>query len=161
MRFFAIALLAAFPAQAHAGTHPEEVERTLAFLEEDWTIGGLEQSYRETCAWWGDRSFLICETTDTTEGAPVRSVSIFGWSAAERHYTYFHYGQDGRSRSETCFADQPAGLVCLGQRKTESGEVRSRSRIGPVDGGALFTAERSVNGADWQETVRLRYVPRR
>lgn len=160
MRLFAAILLLTGSYPAHAGAHPEAVERSLAFLVNDWTIEGLEDRYRETCSWWEDRSFVICETTDATDGNPLRSVSIFGFSATGRHYTYFHYGQSGRSRSETCFPHQPAGLTCLGQRQTEVGHIQTRSRIWPVTGGAQFVAERSLNGSDWQETVSLKYVPR-
>lgn len=144
-----------------AGVHPAENEQRLAFLVGDWTIEGHEADYRETCRWWHDNSFVICETQDRTEGEAVHSVSLFGWSAAARHYTYHHYAQTGRSRSETCLAHDQGGLTCLGQRDTDTGQVRTRSRVWPVEGGLQFVAERSLNGGDWQESVRLKYVPRR
>ncbi|WP_066554253.1 hypothetical protein [Croceicoccus bisphenolivorans] len=155
----ALAALLAIPANASAGVHPEAVENGMAFLVNDWTILGYEGKYRETCRWWHENSFVICETTDDTEDPAQHSVSMFGWSEAGKHYTYYHYGQDGRSRSETCFANAEGGLTCLGGRTGEAGLIHTRSRIWPIAGGAQFVAERSVNGSDWGETVRLQYVP--
>ncbi|HZW15458.1 MAG TPA: hypothetical protein VFF66_04290 [Brevundimonas sp.] len=146
--------------QLAAGAHPPEVERPLAFLVNDWTIEGSEAGYRETCRWYHQRSFVVCETVDQTGGTPDHSVSIFGWSAATNNYTYHHYAQNGRSRSETCFANELQGLTCLGEWRTDAGLVQSRSHIWPVDGGAAFRNERSVNGGPWSETVRLKYVSR-
>lgn len=143
------------------GVHPAGVEQRLAFLVEDWTIEGMESSYRETCRWYHQRSFVVCETVDRSEGEPSHSVSILGWSAAASHYTYHHYGQNGRSRSETCFANALQGLTCLAERRAETGLVQSRSYIWPVEGGAAFRQERSENGGPWTESVSLKYIPRR
>ena len=144
-----------------SGVHPPEVEQRLSFIVNDWTIEGMESSYRETCRWYRQRSFVVCDTIDRSEGAPSHSVSILGWSAATSNYTYHHYGDSGRSRSETCFANDLEGLTCLGERRTDAGLVQSRSHLWPVEGGAAFRNERSTNGGPWTETVRLKYVPRR
>ena len=90
---------------AFAGVHPQEVEQRLSFIVGDWTIEGAEATYRENCEWYAERSFVVCNTVDRENGQPVHSVSIIGWSAATRNYTYHHYNQSGRSRSETCFAN--------------------------------------------------------
>ncbi|HET9427524.1 MAG TPA: hypothetical protein VFO69_04115 [Allosphingosinicella sp.] len=162
MHFIGLFLAAALAQSAvPTGVHPPEVERQLAFLVDDWTIEGMEATYRETCRWYHQRSFVVCETTDSSEGAPSHSVSILGWSAATRNYTYHHYGQSGRSRSETCFANDQRGLTCLGERRTDDGLLQTRSHIWPVEGGAAFRSERSLNGGPWTETVSLKYVPRR
>jgi hypothetical protein len=39
------------------------------------------------------------------------------------------YAQNGRSRSESCFANELQGLTCLGERCTDAGLVQSRSDI--------------------------------
>lgn len=143
------------------GTHPPEVEARLAFLVEDWTIEGSENVYRETCRWYHGRSFVVCEAEDRSEPTPSHSVSIFGWSAAAKTYTYHHYSQSGRSRSETCFASEQGGLTCLGERRNGEQLVQTRAHIWPVEGGAAFRSERSVNGGAWTEATRLKYVPRR
>ena len=153
-------LVCAFPAVAVAGVHPAEVEQRLSFLVNDWTIEGAEGTYRENCEWYPDRSFVVCNSEDREGGPPARSVSILGWSAASQNYTYHHYAQNGRSRSETCFANELGGLTCLGQRRDGPKSIESRSHIWPVDGGAAFRNERSENGGPWKDTVSLKYVPR-
>ena len=153
-------LVVVFPASISAGVHPPDVEERLAFLVEDWTIAGAEGTYRETCEWYAERSFVVCNSEDRETGTPVRSVSIFGWSAVTQNYTYHHYAQNGRSRSETCFANELRGLTCPGQRREGPKLVESRSHIWPAKGGAEFRIERSENGGPWQETVSLKYVPR-
>lgn len=145
---------------ATAGVHPAEVEQRLSFLVNDWTIEGAEGTYRENCQWYEQRSFVVCSTIDRESGNPVHSVSILGWSAATQNYTYHNYGQSGRSRSETCFANDRAGLTCLYQRRDGPRLIESRSHIYPVAGGAEFYNERSENGGPWEETVRLKYIPR-
>jgi hypothetical protein len=160
MSLTALTAFLMFQPQPPVSAHPPEVEQRLAFLVNDWTIEGSEAGYRETCRWYYQRSFVVCETVDQTDGAPAHSVSILGWSAATENYTYHHYAQNGRSRSETCFANEQQGLTCLGERRTDAGLVQSRSHIWPVEGGAAFRNERSVNGGPWSETVRLKYVPR-
>lgn len=146
---------------AAAGVHPAEVEQRLSFIVNDWTIEGAESTYRENCEWFAQRSFVVCNTVDHEGGSPTHSVSILGWSAATQNYTYHHYGQSGRSRSETCFANDRAGLTCLYQRRDGSKLIESRSHIFPIAGGATFYNERSENGGVWKETVRLKYVPRK
>ena len=162
MRSVAIAICTiALHSAAAAGVHPPEVERQLAFLVNDWTIEGAEATYRENCEWYAQRSFVVCNSVDREGGVPVHSVSILGYSAASQNYTYHHYAQNGRSRSETCFASAEGGLTCLGERRDGAKLIESRSHIWPVAGGAAFRNERSENGGPWKETVRLKYVPRK
>jgi hypothetical protein len=161
MKFVTALFLAACPAAASAGVHPSEVEERLSFLVNDWTIEGAEATYREHCEWYAERSFVVCNTVDREGGASVHSVSIVGWSAATQNYTYHHYAQNGRSRSETCFANEQGGLTCLAQRRDGAKLIESRSHIWPVEGGAAFRNERSENGGPWKEAISLKYVPRR
>ncbi len=149
-------LLAACSGAAIAGVHPSEVEQRLSFLVDDWTIEGAEATYRENCEWYAERSFVVCNSQDGESGKRMQSVSIFGWSAATQNYTYHHYGQNGRSRSETCFADEQGGLTCLGERRDGAKLIESRSHIWPVASGAAFRNERSENGGLWKETVSLK-----
>jgi hypothetical protein len=145
---------------SQSGAHPPDVEQRLSFLVNDWTIEGYEATYRENCDWYAERSFVICNTEDRSGGDPEHSVSIFGWSASTQNYTYIHYGQNGRSRSEICFANDRDGLTCLGERRDGSRLIQTRSHIWPEQGGAEFRNERSENGGPWHETVRLKYVTR-
>jgi hypothetical protein len=161
MRSVMFALLPIIGAtSSQAGIHPPEVEQRLSFLVNDWTIEGYEATYRENCDWFAGRSFVVCNTEDRSSGDLEHSVSIFGWSASTQNYTYYHYAQNGRSRSETCFPSDIGGLTCLGQRRDGPNVIESRSHIWPVEGGADFRSERSINGGPWQETVRLKYVTR-
>ena len=153
--------LVAGSSSGQAGVHPPEVEQRLSFLVNDWTIQGAEATYREHCEWYAQRSFVVCNTVGREGGTPTHSVSILGWSAASQNYTYHHYGQSGRSRSETCFANELGGLTCLNERRDGAKLIESCSHIWPVSGGAAFRNERSENGGPWKETVRLKYVPRR
>ena len=51
MKILAFAVLLFAAAQpAAAGVHPPEVEARLAAAVGDWTIEGMEKTYRETCA---------------------------------------------------------------------------------------------------------------
>lgn len=160
MRIFVAALILASPNVVLAGAHPPEVERRLSFLVNDWTIEGAEATYRENCEWYAERSFVVCNTEDRESGEPVYRVSIFGWSVATQNFTYHHYAQNGRGRTETCFANESGGLICLSQRRDGAKLIESRSYTVPLDGGAAFRAERSENGGPWTETVNLKYVPR-
>lgn len=146
---------------AREGVHPAEVEQRLSFLVEDWTIEGAETTYRENCEWYAQRSFVVCNTVDRESGSPQHSVSILGWSAAGQNYTYHHYNQSGRSRSETCFPSAEGGLTCVTDRRDGAKLIQTRSHIWPVPGGAAFRHERSENGGPWAETVRIKYVPRK
>ena len=160
--FAIIGALAAAAAQAATpiSVHPPEMEQRLAHLIGDWTLEGAEATYRETCEWYPSRSFVVCNTVDRESGSPNHMVSILGWSAAGGHYTYHHYGQDGRSRSETCFAHGAAGLVCLGERRDGAKLIQTRSYVEPATGGLAFRQERSTDGGPWAETGRVKYVPR-
>lgn len=160
-RLASMMLVVCCASTANAGVHPPEVEQRLAFLVNDWSIAGSEATYRETCEWYADRSFVVCNSEDRESGKQVRSVSILGWSAATQNYTYHHYAQNGRSRSETCFASSHGGLTCLGQRRDGPKLIESRSHIWPLSGGAAFRNERSENGGPWKNTVALKYVPRK
>ena len=161
MRSIMYAVLSVMGAtSSQAGIHPPEVEQRLSFLVNEWTIEGSETTYRESCSWYAERSFVVCNTEDRSGGDPVLSVSIFGWSASAQNYTYYHYGQNGRSRSETCFPSDIGGLICLGQRRDGPRLIESRLHIWLVEGGAEFRNERSENGGPWQETVQLKYVTR-
>ena len=151
-------------APAVAGVHPPEVEQRLSIAVGDWTIEGMEGAYRETCDWYPGRSFVVCNTVEREKGQESRSVSILGWSAQDRTYTYHHYGDSGRSRSERGFPSEAGGLVYLGERNGPDGLTQTRSTLDPLPGGAkgaMFRQERSINGGAWKQSVTLKYVPYR
>jgi hypothetical protein len=146
---------------AQAGVHPAEVEARLAFLVHDWTIEGMEGAYRETCEWYHERSFVVCNTTETEDGKVLRSVSILGWSAQSRAYTYHHYSSTGRSRSEVGYPTPEGGMVFLGERQSAAGATQYRSVLRPRSPGPgfHFAQTRSVNGGPWEPSADFQYVP--
>ena len=92
-------LLAAFlvSSPAMAGVHPTEVEARLGMLVGDWTVVGRETTYRDTCDWFGDRSFVICITHNSAKNSLDQT--IVGYSREDGHYTYFSFGNSGESNS--------------------------------------------------------------
>jgi hypothetical protein len=145
---------------AAANAHPPEVERQLAFIAGDWTIAGMEASYRDHCTWFDARSFIVCDTDDRRRGTH-RSIAVLGWSAADGRYTYQQYDDSGRSRTEPCFANAERGLTCLGEARTKDGLVQTRSFIWPTATGLGIRQEKSVNAGPWTEVGRVDYVPRK
>ena len=151
-------LAAGIAAPALAGVHPPEVEARLAFIVGDWTIAGQEAVYRDRCSWFGDRSFVVCDTADRRRSPGHRSIAVLGWSSADAHYTYQQYDDSGRSRSEPCFASAQGGLTCLGEMRGKDGLVQTRSHIWPQGGGVGIRQERSVNAGPWTDVGQVEYV---
>lgn len=149
---------------AIAGVHPPDVEARLALFVNNWTIEGLESAYREDCAWYHDRSFVVCNTTEVEDGKTMHSVSVLGWSSRSKTYSYLHYSSTGGSRTETGYPLENGGVVFLGERQTTQGFSQTRSEITPVAGGGgpgfHFRQTRAVNGGEWKPTVTFRYLPR-
>jgi hypothetical protein len=144
---------------APAAIHAPEIETRLDWLVGDWTLAGHEATCRETCEWYGDRAFVVCSSSDSSDGSHSRS--ILGYSQADGHFTYHNYGHDGRSRSEFGFPAGERGLTFIDQRRTASGWVRSTTTLTPTpDGRIHFRRERSVNGGPWQTTNDFHYLPR-
>jgi hypothetical protein len=152
------AMLAAAPAVA--GVHPPDVEARLAMFVNNWTIEGMEGAYREDCAWFHDRSFVVCNTTEVEDGKTFHSVSVLGWSSRTKTYTYLHYSNTGGSRTETGYPTENGGVVFLGERQTSQGFSQFRSVITPRTDGMMFEQTRSVNGGDWKPTVTFKYMVR-
>lgn len=153
-------LLALLASPAGAQVHPPEVEARLGALIGDWTIAGQEASYRETCEWYRGRSFVVCDTEDSSDGSASRS--ILGYSKAEGRFTYQNYGSGGTSRHEVGYPLGPRGLVYTHERRTAAGVARTTTLVEPQPDGRLrFRQERSVDGGPWTETANFFYVLRR
>lgn len=142
-----------------AGVHTPQVEARLAAVVGDWALEGQEATYRELCEWFGDRAFVVCRASDSTDGSS--SVSIFGYSVADGRFTYHHYNGRGTSRSEAGFPHGVGGLVYTAERRTSAGVVRSTTTLTPVADGRLhFRLERSVDGGPWIVGADFHYIPR-
>ena len=152
--------IAALGSPTAAGVHKPEIENRLAFIVGDWTIAGSERDYRDDCRWFDNRSFVVCDTHDGRHGAAHRSIAVLGWSPAPGNFTYLQYDDGGRSRTEVCFANEHAGLTCLGERRGSDGLTQTRSYIGPVPGGLVLRQDKSVNAGAWTHVGQVMYVPR-
>jgi len=154
-----LASLAAVTQAASPGVHPAEIEARLAPLVGDWTIAGQEATYRETCEWYRNRSFVVCTSIDTSDGS--MSQSVLGYSAAETRFTYYNYESGGTSNSRFGYPLGENGLVYTLERRSSAGYTRTATFITPqADGRLQFREERSVNGGPWNETANFYYVRR-
>jgi hypothetical protein len=142
-----------------ANVHPPEVEARLGTIVGDWTIAGQEATVRETCEWYRNRSFVVCTSTDSSDGS--MSQSILGYSAAEGRFTYHNFGSGGTSNSRVGYPHGENGLVYTLERRTSAGVVRTTTFLTPQsDGRFHFREERSVNGGPWSESANFYYVRR-
>jgi hypothetical protein len=159
MDMIATGLIAMMATSAVAGVHPPEVEQQLAFIAGDWTIKGLEANYRDHCAWFGSKSFVVCDTDDRRHGAH-HSIAVLGWSAAESRYTYQQYDDSGRSRTERCYPNGQKGLTCLGDASNKDGLLQTRTYIWPTPTGLGIRQEKSLNAGPWADVGQVAYVRR-
>ena len=142
-----------------AGVHPPEVEARLAAIVGDWTIAGQEATFRETCEWYRNRSFVVCTSADSSDAST--SQSILGYSAAEGRFTYYNFGSGGGSNARSGYPHGENGIVYTLERRTAAGVVRATTFLTPQpDGRFHFREERSVNGGPWHEAANFHYVRR-
>lgn len=152
----AAALAAALPTHANAGA--PQVEQGLAFIVGEWTIAGFEDRYSDSCTWFDDKAFVICNTMDGRHGKPQHHVAALGWSAARGNYTYLGYAQDGTSRTQDCFANPQKGLTCVDENRGSGGLTQLRTYIWPTATGLGLRQERSVNGGPWSDVGQVVYI---
>ena len=153
----AIAAALAGPAQAGA----PQVEQGLSFLVGEWTIAGFEGRYHDSCTWFDDHAFVVCNTMDGRKGNPQRHVAALGWSAARGNFTYLGYAQDGSSRTMDCFANAQKGLTCLDESRGADGLTQLRTYIWPTATGLGLRQERSLNGGPWSDVGQVQYIPKK
>ena len=159
MRRLIICALMLVTSPATAGVHTPDVETRLSALIGDWTIAGQEQTYREKCDWFGDRAFVVCTTTDRSDGS--QSQSVLGYSKAEEAYTYYNFGSGGASNARVGFPHGENGIVYTLERRTSTGRVRTTTFLErETDGRFHFREERSVNGGPWLQAANFYYLPR-
>ena len=156
----ALVMLAAAQAAPVTSVHPPEIEARLAKVVGDWTVAGQEATYRETCEWYGPRAFIVCNTTDTSDGSMSRS--ILGYSKDKQRFTYHNYSASGSSRSELGFPHGTNGIVYTDERPSKDGLARVTTWVEPqADGRVRFRQARSVNGGAWEEVADFHYVRRK
>jgi hypothetical protein len=156
---YAVTVLAMGLQAPAASVHPPEVEARLAVIVGDWTVAGQEATYREICEWYRNRSFVVCTSTDSSDGS--MSQSILGFSAAEARFTYHNFASGGTSNSRVGYPHGENGLVYTLERRTAAGVVRATTYLMPQpDGRIHFREDRSVNGGPWNEAANFYSVRR-
>lgn len=154
------ALLALATAASAASAHPPEIEAHLAPLVGDWTRAGKEASYRDRCAWYDRRAFVVCSLTDSASG--LRVEAIVGFSKADQRYTYQSYSNDGGARAQYGYALGATGLVFTDERAIDGKMVRLTTAMIPqADGRLHITQDRSVMGGAWEPVGEVYYLPRK
>lgn len=153
--FFMTALLVP-PAYSAAVDNPRE---RLSFLIGEWTIEGRENSLRDTCEWFHNRSHVLCTADTRTASGLKKSVSVFSYSEDLGHYLYYHYGSSGVVAGQAAFfVDQT--LTTTSERKEGRDIVREQVWVIPrADGSFDLHEDVSRNGGPWTTTVRVHYVP--
>jgi hypothetical protein len=153
-------LAAAAPAAAApaAGVHPAEVEERLGRLVGDWAIQGLARTdFRQKCAWYGARAFVLCTFEDKRSGTTGQAA--FGYSPVDKRFTYSLMDSTGRSLRQLGFPHGAYGLVFTDERLDAKGPTRVQTTFVVEDDGLRFTDYRSVAGGTWQQAENFVLVP--
>lgn len=149
--------LAVAVTSAAAGDNPRA---RLDWLAGDWTIEGREQSFRETCAWFHERSHLVCNSESQGKSGLRKGVSVISYSDAGGRFVYYHYGSSGVVVAMDVFIGDRA-LIATAERRTGGDLVREQVWMTPnADGSYEFREETSTNGGPWTVSARFRYIRR-
>jgi hypothetical protein len=160
-RFIIVTAVWAAVLSAPATAGAPQVEQGLAFIVGEWTIAGFEDRYSDSCKWFDDKAFVVCDTMDGRHGKPQHHVAALGWSAARGNYTYLGFGQDGSSRTQDCFANAQKGLTCVDETRGSEGLTQLRTFIWPTPTGLGLRQERSLNGGSWSDVGQVAYIPKK
>jgi hypothetical protein len=141
-----------------AVTHWASVDARLNYLVGDWIIQGLSSRvFRQRCAWYSGRSFVLCTFQDGRDGTVGQT--IFGYSALQRRFTYYRYDSRGRSLYQLGFPSGTYGIVFTDERQEPDGMARTQTTFNLEDEGLHYTQYRSLEGRNWQRTADFLYVP--
>jgi len=138
--------------------HSAAVDARLNYLVGDWVIQGLSSKiFRQKCAWYSGRSFVICTFQDGRDGTVGQT--IFGYSQLLRRFTYYRYDSRGRSLHQLGFPSGTYGIVFADERQDADGMARVQTTFNLEDEGLRYTQYRSLEGRVWQRTADFLYVP--
>lgn len=152
--FLVLSAGAAVAAEPKKEKPADDPYAALEMLIGTWTVAGSEATYRETCSWAKNRKFVVCEATDTVDGS---SMSVFGWSALEKTYTYSGFSATGTQRTLKAWISD-AGWTFVGGREKDGEHTRWQVSMTPNDKGFLFRQDSSKNGAAWVKDVEFQYL---
>jgi hypothetical protein len=151
----ALTLAAAGPALAQDA---DAARARLEMFIGRWTLLGDEERVLETCRWYADkRSFVVCESEAKTADGVLRAVSVLGYDDVAARYTYHHYNDRGRSRSQQGWWADDGTLRFAGERVLRGKPVREQVTIRRHERGFTLVEQRSVEGGDWQTTGEAEY----
>jgi len=155
--FLLVGVLAAL-ARVAQQIHSPDVETRLNYLIDDWMIQGLSsKTFRQKCAWYNGRSFVRCTFQDQRDG--TIGETIFGYSEAQKRYTYYRFDSKGRSLHNLGFPSGRYGMVFTDERLEPEGLARVQTTVNLEDEGLRYTQYKSVQGRVWQRTADFLYVP--
>ena len=134
-----------------------EPRSSLDFFAGRWTIQGLEASYSETCQWLPGGGFLACRAEDRSEVEPSYSLSIFGYSARDGHYTYHGFAGSGGVRTLQGFVHDGVWRFSGASGRAPDWR-RWQVTITPSERGFRFREEVSERSGPWEEAAAFEYV---
>jgi hypothetical protein len=153
-------LLALSPGSSHAQPAPESAPKPveqLAFLIGDWTIEGREATFSETCAWFRNRSHVVCQSTTSKSSG----VSVFSYAVEKQRLVYYHYGSSGAAVAMDVFTDSRS-LVGTREVTADGALIREQVWMTPRDADHfVFREQTSKNGGPWQTTTEFVYARRK
>jgi hypothetical protein len=158
--FLVGAMWLAHAASAAAQTSPAEARARLDVLLGSWTLAGQEDAYSETCEWYPNKSFVVCNSEEKSPQGVSKGVSVIGYSELSGMYTYYNYGSSGGSRMLNGFL-RGDEFVFTGERPVRGNMVRYQVSIRPMSSGFAFREERSTNGAPWVTAMQADYIRRK
>jgi hypothetical protein len=112
-----------------------------------WTIGGKEDSYRETCDWYHGKRHVVCETKSRqADGSVSHGMSILGFVPGSG-YVYTGIGSSGRYETHSGGTYENGVLEYVDRTPAEI----TRIRVGPFTnkGEIPFVVHTSTDGAAW------------
>lgn len=146
------------PAIEIASSRPAAYEPLQAFVGR-WTAKGREAAFVETCDWYHGGFHIVCHSESRrADGSLGRSMSLIGYSADEKVYTYLGIGS--RGRNERLTAVYGGGIFeFTGTSRKDGKSIASRIRMGPFTAREVpFIVETSTDGGPWVHELTITYV---
>jgi hypothetical protein len=141
---------------AAAAESPREL---LSMMVGTWTQEGREDTFTETCAWFHNRSHVVCNSESRRASGTSRGVSVFSYSDEKQRFVYYHYGSSGVAVEMDVFL-RDGGLYATAERQSGADVTREQVSMTPrTDGSFDFVEESSTNAGPWKTTARVRYIP--
>ena len=153
--FLVVLVITGSPAAA-----AESPRERLGMLIGDWTVAGREDSFREVCDWFHERSHVVCNSESRGSKGLRKGVSVLSYSDATGRYSYYHYGSSGVAIAQDIFF-QGTTMISTVERTVGADVLREQVWVTPqADGSMDFREDVSKNGGPWEAGTRIRYVRR-